>query len=133
MHEQTLPKEYKGFSTAELLELWDGIPDNTLYDPPSPKGMISAMDDLLREYELLDWDNGKGDNDAAKIRRSKKLMAPFGIDPVPWADEEGIWQEELSEASAERDRQRSKAVRARYKAQEREFGPFWKLPVPEDE
>ena len=87
--------------------------------------MILAMRDLLREYDLLDFHDGRGGNDSAKIRRSKRLLAPFGIDPAPWADENGIHQDALSKANAKRQIQRSKANRARAAAQLRELGPDW--------
>ena len=114
MSGHSLPKEYKGFSTAELVALWKSIPDRTLKDPPVSKEKISAMDDLLREYALLDF--GKDGDDAEKIRRSKELLAPYGIDPAPWADENGVEQAELRRANSERLRQEEKARRERNKA-----------------
>lgn len=114
MSGHSLPGKYKGFSTAELLALWKSIPDRTLDDPPNPVEKISAMDDLLREYELLDF--GRNDDDAVKIRRSKELLAPYGIDPAPWADENGIPQASLQKAFAERLRLEEEERRKRNKA-----------------
>ena len=71
-----------------------------------------AMNGLFYEYALLDF----GNDEPAKIRRSKQLMAPYGIDPAPWADENGVGQEHLSVANAERMRQEEIAVHERLKA-----------------
>lgn len=111
MSEECLPKEYDGYSTAELLQIWDHIPDNTIFDPPAPKGKNYAMHGLLYEYALTDYTTRD------KIVRCKKLLAPYGINPAPWADENGIRQDELSEMSRLRMSQRSKVTKARAKAQ----------------
>lgn len=91
--------------------MWYHIPDKTTFDPKSPVEKISAMNWLLHEYKLLDF----GENDPALIKRSKRLMAPFGIDPVPWADENGIKQEALSAAFHQQYLKRRATIRARYK------------------
>ena len=72
------------------------------------------MRDLFREYALLDF--GKDGDDAEKIRRSKELLAPYGIDPAPWADENGICQKELGDAWGERLVRESAERRKRNKA-----------------
>jgi hypothetical protein len=130
MSEERLPKNYKGYSTQELLDLWESIPGRTIYDPRVSKKKMSAMDDLLREYKIMD--SSPGDY-AAKIRRSKRLLAPFGIDPYPMCDAEGISREDLSLAHAERCRQQSKEVRERYALQAKEMGRWAYLDRPEPE
>ena len=114
MSAHSLPKNYKGFSTAELLALWKSIPDRTLKDPPVPEDKVLAMRYLLHEYAILDF--GPDGDDAAKIRRSKQLLAPYGIDPAPWADENGVQQNNLREAFVERLRREEVARRKRNKA-----------------
>ena len=113
MSGHSLPEEYKGFSTAELLALWRSIPDRTIYDPPVPDDMGSAMRDLVHEYAFMDF--GRDGKDTAKIRRSKQLLAPYGIDPAPWADENGIRSEELAKALGKRLLEESKARHSRDK------------------
>ena len=95
MTAEKLPEIYKGFPTAGLLELWESIPYNTMDTPPSPVEEIVAMRMLVLEYELSDFAGKDGKEDPKKIRRSKQLLAPFGIDVAPWADENGMMQEEL--------------------------------------
>ena len=63
-------------------------------------------------------DFGKDGRDAVKIRRSKQLLAPYGIDPAPWADEDGNEQESLCHAYADKLRQEEKARKERNKARE---------------
>ena len=109
MSEESLPKEYKGFPTAELLEIWKSFPDRNLYDPPLHPGKNAAWRDLLREYAIMDF----GGNDPEKIKRSKRLLAPYGIDPAPWADADGLAQAELRKSLAERMKQERKARRER--------------------
>ena len=51
MQDKDLPKIYKGYSTEELLRIWEqvkgeGIPEGT------PKKKISAMNEVVREYKL---------------------------------------------------------------------------------
>lgn len=111
MSEECLPKEYDGYSTAELLQIWDHIPDTTIFDPPVELEKLSAMRSILRKYALTDYTTRD------KIVRCKKLLAPYGINPAPWADENGIRQDELSEMSRIRMSQRSKVTKARAKAQ----------------
>ena len=98
MTTEKLPETYKGFPTTRLLQIWRQIPYNTLDTPEAPKDEFSAMGDLLREYEIMNFRGEKGGEDSRKVARSKRLLAPFGIDPAPWADENGIRQEELEEA-----------------------------------
>jgi hypothetical protein len=55
--------------------------------PQPPHEMVWAMNALLREYELapVHWsavDREAGDR---AMWRAKELLAPFGIDPAPWA------------------------------------------------
>ena len=114
MSEKNLPEEYRGFSTAELLAIWKSFPDRILEDPPIPDDKNDAWRALLREYALLDF--GKDGKDAEKIKRCKRLLAPYGIDPAPWADENGIRQKELEDAWGERLMQESEARRQRNKA-----------------
>ncbi|MBC8420874.1 MAG: hypothetical protein H8E10_20025 [Desulfobacterales bacterium] len=51
MAEQNLPERYKGYSTKELLEIWDQVAGDGI-TPGTPVEKISAMDSLLREYKL---------------------------------------------------------------------------------
>ena len=135
MHEESLPKEYKGYSTQELLDLWLSIPGNSLYDPPTSKKKISAMRDLLLEYRLTEVGRGYygGGSDPAKLQRIKRLCAPYGVDPYPWADENGVEQEELGKACAERSRRVSAEVQARLKVQREQMGRWAYLDFPEPE
>jgi hypothetical protein len=97
MNEQNLPQGYKGYSTAELLALWRKIPSRKYGDPASPREKVSAMRDLLKEHRLapVHWGFVKEkpghtpEQEKADMIHSKKLLAPFGIDPAPWADQEG--------------------------------------------
>jgi hypothetical protein len=50
--------------------------------------------------------------------RSKKLLAPFGIDPAPWADTEGNRQPEL-EAAWHKKLDQEEAQRRQRMAQEK--------------
>ena len=118
MSEHSLPKEYKGFSTGELLEIWKTFPDRTMDDPPIPDDKNAAWSDLLREYDLLDF--GEDGNDTEKIKRSKQMMAPYGIDPAPWADENGVEQDNLREAHLANLRRKEKEWRERNKAKRAE-------------
>jgi hypothetical protein len=48
------------------------------------------MHDLLDEYKLASNNWGHPDEIRTKnTLQSKKLLAPFGIDPAPWVDQEG--------------------------------------------
>jgi hypothetical protein len=47
---KNLPKTYKGYSTGELLEMYESIGKGGLKG--RPKEMIRAMDDLLREHRI---------------------------------------------------------------------------------
>jgi len=89
MNEPSLPQNYKGFSTADLVRLWDSFPERTLDSPKVPEEMLSAMRDLQREHKLAPVHWGGGEQWKADIIRSRKLLAPFGKDPAPWADAEG--------------------------------------------
>ena len=90
MNEPSLPENYKGYSTADLVRLWDSIPERTLESPRVPREMVLTMRDLLTEYKLapLDWSWDK-EQRKADIAQSKRLLAPFGKDPAPWTDAEG--------------------------------------------
>ena len=99
MREENLPPNFRGYSTKELLELWESIPFRRHTDQDEPPGeMVLAMRGLLREYRLapVEWRDYKGD--ATDMVRSKKLLKPYGIDPAPWADAEGNRQPELEAA-----------------------------------
>jgi hypothetical protein len=120
MNEQSLPQNYRGYSTAELLKMWREIPTRKYTGqpetPPGEQKMASAMRGLLMEYRLApaEWGFVKKDQgyrthmeqEKADMVQAKKLLAPFGIDPAPWADEEGNRQPELEAAWTERLRQR---------------------------
>jgi hypothetical protein len=99
-----LPQDYKGYSTAELLKEWVNIPNNRYTGQPQTAEetrKILAMRGLLMEYRLapVHWGFVKkeqgylvhagAEQEKADIIRSRKLLAPFGIDPAPWADETG--------------------------------------------
>ena len=51
MKKTTLPKTYKGYSTAELLKIWDQVAGKGI-TPGTPKEKILAMRDLLSEYKI---------------------------------------------------------------------------------
>ena len=84
MNEQSLPQNYRGYSTKELLEAWDKS------DPTAPKEQVLTAHRLLAEYRLapLDWSRDK-EQRRADLLQARKLLAPYGIDPAPWADSEG--------------------------------------------
>jgi hypothetical protein len=88
-NEQSLPQNYEGFSTMELLKTWQAIPKRKHTDPVSPEDKLTAMDHLLKEHRLapIHWRDHAGDK--TDMVRSKALLKPFGIDPAPWADQEG--------------------------------------------
>ena len=98
MNEQGLPQNFEGFSTAELLKMWAEIP-TLKEEPQDPPGKVLAMRRILEEYKLApnDWSRDK-EQLKADIAQSKKLLAPYGIDPAPWADQEGNRQPELEAA-----------------------------------
>jgi hypothetical protein len=96
--EQSLPQSYKGFSTGDLMKFWDGMNLRGPESPKPPQGMVGAMHDLLRKYRLAPNYWGDGEERKANMIQSKKLLAPFGIDPAPWADQEGNRQPELEAA-----------------------------------
>jgi hypothetical protein len=50
MEKQSLPKTYKGYSTEELLNIWEEIrsPKGT----SAPKEKILAMSQMIREFKL---------------------------------------------------------------------------------
>lgn len=52
MKSTQLPSEYQGFSTQELLEMWEGIPSGQLRTEDFPIEKIWAMRDLVMEYEI---------------------------------------------------------------------------------
>jgi len=49
--DHNLPKNYKGYSTKELLKVWDQVAGDGI-TPGTPVGKIRAMCDLLREHKL---------------------------------------------------------------------------------
>jgi len=98
MNEQSLPQSFEGYSTKELLELWADIPNRKYSDPEEPEEKVLAMHDLLRKYRLLDWNWDDEERLKTDIALAKKLLKPYGIDPAPWADEEGNRQPELEAA-----------------------------------
>ena len=53
MSANKLPKEYKGFSTAELLAMWENVAGEHLkHEPEVPPEKTVAMRSLVREYRL---------------------------------------------------------------------------------
>ena len=52
MTAQNLPQNYRGYSTKELLELWDNIPAMRHDSPEVPGEKVLAMRGLLAEYRL---------------------------------------------------------------------------------
>jgi hypothetical protein len=99
MNEQSLPQNFEGFSTAELLKMWAAIPIPAKWDPQDPPpGKVLAMRRILEKFKLTPNDWGDGEELKADIAQSKKLLAPYGIDPAPWADQEGNRQPELEAA-----------------------------------
>lgn len=48
----SLPDEYMGYSTRELLEMWDAISTDEGIPGPPPEAKVIAMSELLSEYEL---------------------------------------------------------------------------------
>jgi len=90
MSELSLPQNFEGYSTAELVKLWDGIPRWWPGAPEVPPEKVGAMRHLLRQYRLAsnNWSQDKEER-KADMAQAKKLLEPFGIDPAPWADSEG--------------------------------------------
>ena len=89
MNEQNLPQNFEGFSTAELVKMWAEIP-TLKHTPRDPPGKVAAMRHLLGKYKLapVHWGTERA-QEKSDIIQSKKLLKPFGIDPAPWADEQG--------------------------------------------
>ncbi len=52
MKKQNLPESYKGYSTDELLDMWDQIANRDGIFPGTPRDKIRAMNQFLREYEI---------------------------------------------------------------------------------
>jgi hypothetical protein len=54
MRREELPKNYKGYPTEELLQIYDDLLADKLRgkNPPVPREKILAMGNLLREYKL---------------------------------------------------------------------------------
>ncbi|HOO76724.1 MAG TPA: hypothetical protein PLI51_05225 [bacterium] len=85
MKKQDLPETYRGYSTRELLRLWNGgsplnIPEGT------PVEKISAMDCLLRDYKIAPvfWEGSENWSDEeleAKTQELRDLLAGYGIKP----------------------------------------------------
>jgi hypothetical protein len=92
MNEQSLPQDYKGYSTAELLREWRQIPNNRYTGQPQTAEetqKILAMRELLAKYRLAPVHWGVKEEGKANLLQSRKLLEPYGIDPAPWADQEG--------------------------------------------
>ena len=51
MQEKNFPKSYKGYETAELLEMWDQMAGDGI-TPGTPVEKIRAMSRFLRDYKL---------------------------------------------------------------------------------
>ena len=51
MQDKDLPKTYKGYSTQELLRIWEQVKGEGICED-TPEEKILAMDELLREYKL---------------------------------------------------------------------------------
>lgn len=47
-----LPKEYQGFSTQELLAMWEAIPSGKLRREDFSAEQVKAMRELVMEYEI---------------------------------------------------------------------------------
>ncbi len=52
MKKQNLPKNYKGYQTDDLLDIWDQIANRDGIVPGTPREKIRAMNRFLREYEI---------------------------------------------------------------------------------
>ncbi|WP_446008215.1 hypothetical protein [Candidatus Electrothrix sp.] len=52
MKEQNLPKNYKGYRTGDLLDIWNQIAVGDGIVPGTPREKIRAMNRFLREYEI---------------------------------------------------------------------------------
>jgi hypothetical protein len=90
MNAQNLPQDFEGFSTAELIKLWGSIPNRKFgVSPKEPREKVLTMHRLLDKYRLAPIYWGDGEQRKADMIQSRKLLKPFGIDPAPWADEEG--------------------------------------------
>ncbi|MCK5243789.1 MAG: hypothetical protein KAJ90_00855 [Desulfobacterales bacterium] len=50
MQNKDFPKTYKGFSTKDILRTWEEI--KTPQGTKTPKDLILAMSEFLREYRL---------------------------------------------------------------------------------
>jgi len=91
MNEQSLPQNFEGYSTAELVKAWESsFRPRPPEVPPVPKEMVLASRRLLEKYRLApnDWSQDKEERKADMVQ-AKKLLEPYGIDPAPWADSEG--------------------------------------------
>jgi hypothetical protein len=99
MNKENLPKEYKGYSTAELVTFWDGMNNQGPDSPRVSPEFVLTMHALLKEYRLApnDWSRDKEERKADMVQ-AKALLKPFGIDPAPWVDQEGNRQPELEAA-----------------------------------
>ena len=90
MKEEILPKEFKGYSTADLVKIWEDLKRGINLEGKAPMEMISVMRELMEKYNLCpggwSWEDQQERKD---IVRAKKLLAPYGVDPAPWADAEG--------------------------------------------
>ncbi|MCP4348774.1 MAG: hypothetical protein GY795_25125 [Desulfobacterales bacterium] len=52
MKKQNLPKNYNGYPTDELLDIWDQIANRDGIVPGTSREKIRAMNRFLREYEI---------------------------------------------------------------------------------
>lgn len=52
MKEQELPKTYRGYSTEELLQMWEDIQTPQGIKEDTPEEKILAMRYLLKEYKI---------------------------------------------------------------------------------
>ncbi|HHC24590.1 MAG TPA: hypothetical protein ENK58_04135 [Desulfobacterales bacterium] len=52
MKKRNLPKNYKGYPTDDLLDIWDQIANRDGIVPGTPREKIRAMNRFLREYEI---------------------------------------------------------------------------------
>jgi len=52
MIKQNLPKKFKGYSTTELLDMWEQIAKKDGIVPGTPKDKIRTMNHFLRQFEI---------------------------------------------------------------------------------
>lgn len=71
MKKRNLPKNYKGYQTDDLLDIWDQIANRDGIVPGTHREKIRAMNRFLREYEIAPVYKV-----AAQIERSNSLTVP---------------------------------------------------------